>query len=149
MKGHHLDRGTWNWRIGLAFVRFSCEDPVWNLPHANTGIRWREDEHSLYLYVWCLLKNTSTKHNKYAVNQNVSMLMISVSQNVLVESEYLFFLENKICPILSQGLPFFCSWNTVGPTALTCLAVGNSCIEGTVVKCCNGIAGESHILYLL
>jgi hypothetical protein len=47
-------------------------------------------------------------------------------------------------------LPFFCSWNTVGPTALTCLSVGNSCIEGTVVKCCNGIAeGESHILYLL
>jgi hypothetical protein len=36
--------------------------------------------------------------------------------------------------------PFFFSWNTVGPTPLTSLSVVNSCIEGTVVKCCNGIA---------
>jgi hypothetical protein len=42
-------------------------------------------------YADCLLKNTSTKDNKYVVNQESSMLMISVSKNLLVESECGFF----------------------------------------------------------
>jgi hypothetical protein len=39
-------------------------------------------------YADCLLKNTSTKHNKYVGNKkNSSILMISFSENFLVESE--------------------------------------------------------------
>jgi len=38
-------------------------------------------------YADCLLKNTSTKDNK-----NSSMLMVSVSDNVLVESEWFFYI---------------------------------------------------------
>ena len=45
--------------------------------------------------------------------------MISVSENFLVESEC-FFLQNKICPFLAQGICIYVGhsflWNTVGPT---------------------------------
>jgi hypothetical protein len=48
--------------------------------------------------------------------------MISVSENVLVESEY--FLQNKICPFLEQGICIYVDhsflWNAVGPTPLIC-----------------------------
>jgi len=47
-----------------------------------------------------LLKFTSIKHNTYVVNPKVIILMISVSENLLPESEVLFFLQNKICPFL-------------------------------------------------
>ena len=46
-------------------------------------------------YAGCLLKNTSTKDNKYMLSiNNSSMLMILVSENFLVESE--LFSLNKI-----------------------------------------------------
>jgi hypothetical protein len=43
------------------------------------------------------------------------ILMISVSENFLVESEW-FFLQNKICPFLRQGISIYNSflWNAVG-----------------------------------
>jgi len=49
--------------------------------------------------------------------------MISVSENLMVESECLF-LQNKICPFLAQGNCIYVGrsflWNTVGPTPLFC-----------------------------
>ena len=44
--------------------------------------------------------------------KNSSMLMISVSENFLVASEWFFVLENMICPVLAQSIsiyvwPFF------------------------------------------
>ena len=51
----------------------------------------------------CLLKNTSTKYNKYAANQKLSILMISDSDNVLVESElgfFCFFLQKEDVALL-------------------------------------------------
>jgi hypothetical protein len=36
--------------------------------------------------------------------KNSSMLKKSVSENFLVESEWCFFLQNKICPFLAQGI---------------------------------------------
>ena len=38
------------------------------------------------------------------------MLMISVSENFLVESEwvfFVFFLQNKTCPFLAQGISIY------------------------------------------
>jgi hypothetical protein len=53
------------------------------------------------------------------------------------------------CTYLVLGLDIF-YFIKYQPTPLTCLSVGNSCIEDRIVKCCNGIAeGENHILYLL
>jgi hypothetical protein len=39
--------------------------------------------------------------NMVSIN-NTSMLMISLSENFLVQSEWFFFLQNKICPFLAQ-----------------------------------------------
>jgi hypothetical protein len=46
------------------------------------------------------------------------MLMISVSENFLVESEYFDILQNKICPFLAQGICIYVE--PVGPTPLIC-----------------------------
>ena len=48
-----------------------------------------------------------TKYNKYVVNQKLeSILMISLSENLMVDSEcffyFLFFMQNNICPFLRQ-----------------------------------------------
>jgi hypothetical protein len=49
-------------------------------------------------YADCLHKNTSIKHNKYVVNQNLEHVDdISFRESV-------FFLQNKICPFLAQGI---------------------------------------------
>jgi hypothetical protein len=54
------------------------------------------------------LKNTSTKHNKYVVNQKLEHVDKSVSENFLVECFFLFFfLQNKICPFLAQGISIY------------------------------------------
>jgi hypothetical protein len=65
------DSGTLNYRIVLASFRFSCESLVWSLPHTNKGTSRREEEFVLIMYADCLLKNTSTKENKYVVNQKL------------------------------------------------------------------------------
>ena len=49
-------------------------------------------------YADCLLRNTSTDHKKYVVNQKLDALMISVTEIFLVESEWFFvclFLQNE------------------------------------------------------
>jgi len=44
-----------------------------------------------------LLKNMSSKYNKYVVIENSSFLMISVSENYVIESEWAFsFLKQGI-----------------------------------------------------
>ena len=50
----------------------------------------------------CLLKNTSTKHNKYVVNQKFEHVEDKSSENFLVESEW--YSTNKICLFLAQGI---------------------------------------------
>ena len=68
MTEHHLYSGTLKLRKEWAnSFRFSWEAPAWNLPCTNKGIRRREV--CFHRYADCLLKNTSTKHNKYVVNQ--------------------------------------------------------------------------------
>jgi hypothetical protein len=73
------------------------------------------------------------------------MLMISASENFLVESDC--FLHNKICPFLAQGICIY-----VGhffkdtqleklPLYTIQLRVRNSCVEGEKVKCSRAIAG--------
>ena len=81
--------------------------------------------------------------------------MTSVSENLLVESEW-FFSQNNICLFLAQGICIdvghFVLWNTVGPTPLICPSdrVRNSCVQGREVKCFNAIAGgERSRLYVL
>ena len=70
--------------------------------------------------------------------KNLNTLMISVSENFLAESElfyFLFFLQNKICPLLRQGVyiyvghSFLC--NTVELINFFCLLAfsENSCVE--------------------
>jgi hypothetical protein len=88
---------------------FSWEPPIWGLPHMNKGTSQWEEEHSLYPYV-CRLSTETRVHqttNMLSI-KNTSMLM---TENVLVESEYLFFLQNKICSFLAQSI---------------CIYVGNS-----------------------
>jgi hypothetical protein len=54
------------------------------------------------------LKNTSTKHNKYVVNQKLDHVGDISFREFLVESAVFFFvfffLQNKICPFLAQGI---------------------------------------------
>ena len=53
--------------------------------------------------------------------------MIWVSDDFLVES--VFFLQNKICPFLAQGICIYVGdsflWNRVGPTPLICPSAEN------------------------
>ena len=54
------------------------------------------------------IENTSTKQNKYVGNQKLSILLISISKNCLVESVFfffVFFLQNKRHLYLHR--PFF------------------------------------------
>jgi hypothetical protein len=50
------------------------------------------------------------------------MLMISVSENFLVESEMFLFWQNKICSFIAQCIYIYVGhsflWNTIGPTPL-------------------------------
>jgi hypothetical protein len=49
--------------------------------------------------------------------------MLSVSENFMVESDW-FYLQNKICPFLAQGIFIYVGHsflrNTVGSTPLIC-----------------------------
>jgi hypothetical protein len=65
-----------------------------SLPHRNKGKSRRKEEHSLYPWVCRLFveKHVHTKHNKYDVNQKHEHVDESVSENILVESEYFLFL---------------------------------------------------------
>ena len=63
------------------------------------------------MYADCLLKNTSTKENKYVVNQTL-VHVDDISFRELFGSIRVFFLENMICPVLAQSIsiyvwPFF------------------------------------------
>jgi len=83
--------------------------------------------------------------------------MTSISENVLVESEYLLFLQNNICPFLAQSICIYVAHSFFYKTQLDQLPlsvfqlrVGNSCEEGREVKCFNAIAGgEGPRLYVL
>jgi len=89
----------------------------------------------------CLLKNKSTKHNKYVVNKkNSSILMISVSQNFLQNQSG--FLTNKLCPFLFVSTFAIAFMKHRGLILGLCFSfrVGNSCVEGSEVKCFNAIA---------
>ena len=73
-------------------------------------------------YADCLLKNTSTKDNKYVVNQKLEHVD-DISFRELF-SRISVFLQNKICPFLAQGICIYVGhsslWNTAGPTPLIC-----------------------------
>ena len=121
----------------------SWKAPAGSVPHTNKGTNRRVCTHR---YADCLLKTgPSNIANMWSI-KNSSMLMISVSENFLVESEWFFFLQNKICPFLAQGICIYVghsfSWNTVGPTphSVLQLRVRNSCVDGRKVKCFNAIA---------
>jgi len=59
-------------------------------------------------YADCLLKNTSTKDNKYIVNKKIEHVDISFRELFLVDSE--LFLQNKICPFLRQDICHYICW---------------------------------------
>ena len=79
-----------------------------------------------HIYADCLLKNTSTKHNKYVVNQKLGHVD-DISFRERFSRIRVFCLQNKICPFLAQGICIyfghFYLWNTVGPNPLICLSV--------------------------
>jgi hypothetical protein len=78
----------------------------------NKGTSRREEDHSLYhRYADCLLKNRSPNITNMLSIRNSSMLMISVSENFLVESECFFSLSKLLTCILSvvkTGLQSYC-----------------------------------------
>ena len=54
----------------------------------------------------CLLKNTSTKHNKYVVNQKVEHDDDISFREHFGRIKSILFLQNKICLFLAQGIYF-------------------------------------------
>ena len=54
-------------------------------------------------YALCLLKNTSTKYNKYGVNQKHEHVD-DISFRELFGRIRVVFFQNKICPFLTQGI---------------------------------------------
>jgi hypothetical protein len=77
------------------------------------------------------------------------MLMISISENFLVELEcfFCFFFTKYICPFLVQGICIYVGHSFYEtqldqlPEFVLQLRVRNSCVEGREVKCFNAIAG--------
>jgi hypothetical protein len=51
-------------------------------------------------YADCLLKNTSTKENKYGVNQKLEHVDDISFRELFGRISVFFFLQNKICPFL-------------------------------------------------
>ena len=60
--------------------------------YTNTGISWREE----YRHADCLMQYTFNIATMLSI-KNSSMLMISVSENILVELEF-FFYKIKYVP---------------------------------------------------
>ena len=54
-------------------------------------------------YVDCLLKNMSTKGNKYVVNEKLEHVD-DISFRELFDRIIVVFLQNKICPFLARGI---------------------------------------------
>ena len=50
----------------------------------------------------CLLKNTTTKHKKYVVNQKLEHVDDISFRERFGRIKVGFFLQNKICPFLAQ-----------------------------------------------
>ena len=55
-------------------------------------------------YAECLLKNTSTKENKYVVNQNLEHFDDISFRELFGRIRVVFFKQSKICPFLAQGI---------------------------------------------
>jgi hypothetical protein len=56
------------------------------------------------MYANCLLKNTSTKDNKYVVHQKLEHVDYISFKELFGRIRVGFFLQNKICPFLAQGM---------------------------------------------
>jgi len=76
------------------------------MKHTNKGTSRREEEHNLYPYVCptVYLTKMSTKHHKYVVNQKFDHVDDISFKEVLGRIRVVFFLQNKICPFLAQGI---------------------------------------------
>ena len=84
------------------------------------------------------------------------MLIISVSDNILVESEFFFFKTMRYFPsqhkVFVYTLDILCyeTQSDKLPNSVFQLRVRNSCVEGREVKCLNVIAGgKGPRLYVL
>jgi hypothetical protein len=64
------------------------------------------------MYVYCLLKNTSTKHHKYVVNKKHEHF-----DNIIVRERFgriivsAFFLQNEICLFLAHCICFYVGYS--------------------------------------
>ena len=56
------------------------------------------------MYADCLLKNTSTKDNKCVINIKLEHVGDISFRELFDRIRVLFFLQNKICPFLAQGI---------------------------------------------
>jgi len=86
-------------------------------------------------YADYLLKNTSIKHNKYAVKQKLEHIDDINFREVFGRIRVFLFL-NKICPVPRQGICIYSFLrNTFGLILLICLEAlsGNNCVESN--KC--------------
>jgi hypothetical protein len=85
----HLQIDSEGWlRTKLYNKRDDFNLPIMNLPFICSNITHR--------YADCLLKNTSTKDNKYMLSiKNSSMLMISVSENILTSFQIISIYSIK------------------------------------------------------
>ena len=110
------------------------------------------------MYTDCLLKNTSTKHNKYVVNEKLENVDdISFRELFGRMNQCFIFYFYKICPFLAHNVFVFTlaillyetQLNQI-PSYVLQLRVRNSCVEGREVKCFNVIAGaEGPRLYVV
>ena len=106
-------------------------------------------------YADCLLINTSTKHSKYVVNQTLEHFDAISFREIFVRIRvffFVFFLQNKTCPFLLQGICIYVVhsflWNTVGLILLIYPLVlsGNSWVEVNFSKAIT--RGEEPWLYI-
>lgn len=118
--------------MGLSSFHLSWEAIVWSLLHTTKGMNMSARIWTQSVPIWM----PTVRSNKQS-----SIMKISVSENILVESGC-FSSIKKICSFLKQGMCSYVShsfiWNTVEATVIClCFLVGNSCV------------GKSNILMLL
>jgi hypothetical protein len=119
-------RSSYEADLAVSVVSFiSWKTLVWSLPHTN---KWtsRQEENSLYPYISMLTlslwKTCPPNITNMLSIKNSSILMFYYYnyyqfQRTFLQNQWLFFLQNKICPFPRQGIYIYVGqsllWNTV------------------------------------
>ena len=100
------------------FFRFSWEAPIWIKSSSYEKMNKSARRGSTNRNVGCLLKNRSTKHSKYAINQKLEHFDDISFREYFCRRWVYFLLQKKICLYLRQSICIYVSYSFFNETQL-------------------------------